>query len=159
MVALHRERRRRLADGVRLERQCSLGLLGPGERQITFPNLWEDKRRHITVSLTKREERVASAFLSDCPSTPLNHILALKGGQTGDGISLRYVTLYLTRACNLRCRTCYISAGRSLPIELRASDWLEVIDQTKELGAELVYLLGGEPLLKHGLLERIVLEP
>jgi len=103
-----------------------------------------------------KEGHEALAFLTDCPATPLTHILALEdGSQAGYGNGLVDITLYLTRACNLRCKTCYISAGRPLRAELEIKDWNRVLEGIKELGAEIVYLLGGEPLVKKGLLQII----
>jgi radical SAM protein with 4Fe4S-binding SPASM domain len=84
----------------------------------------------------------------------LTHILAFDEGDYAEQVSRLLssegpvdVTLYLTRACNLRCITCYVSASTPLPNELTAEEWLGVIDELGRLGVRYLYLLGGEPLL------------
>ena len=103
-------------------------------------------------------------FLTECPATPLTHILALNTGDYAENLAKLLgsgnpvdATLYLTRACNLRCTTCYVSASTPLPNELNASEWIKVVDKLSELGVRYLYLLGGEPLLllNRGLLDII----
>ncbi len=103
-------------------------------------------------------------FLTECPATPLTHILALDTGDYAENLAKLLgsgnpvdATLYLTRACNLRCTTCYVSASTPLPNELNASEWIKVVDKLSELGVRYLYLLGGEPLLllNRGLLDII----
>ena len=86
------------------------------------------------------------AFLMECPATPLTHLST----DSNKIISKKLIqaTLYVTRACNLSCIHCYISAGKPLKDELRTHEWLNVIDQLKSLGIEVIYILGGEPLLR-----------
>ena len=103
-------------------------------------------------------------FLTECPATPLTHILALNNGDYAESIGRLLgsrgpvdATLYLTRACNLRCTTCYVSASKPLPNELNVDEWIRVVDELSELGVRYLYLLGGEPLLllNRGLLDII----
>ncbi|WP_131160657.1 radical SAM/SPASM domain-containing protein [Aeropyrum pernix] len=55
----------------------------------------------------------------------------------------------ITRACNLKCIHCYISAGpHPLPGELSTEEALEVARQLVEHGVPLVTLSGGEPLVR-----------
>lgn len=55
---------------------------------------------------------------------------------------------YLTNKCNLRCRHCYMRAGRKLPAELSTDQWLRVVDQfaSNRMG-RFITLTGGEALL------------
>ncbi|ABW01450.1 radical SAM/SPASM domain-containing protein [Caldivirga maquilingensis] len=101
-------------------------------------------------------------FLTECPATPLTHILALNTGDYTESLVKSLgsgnpvdATLYLTRACNLRCATCYVSASKPLPNELNAGEWIRVVDELGKLGVRYLYLLGGEPLLllNRGLLD------
>lgn len=104
-------------------------------------------------------------FLEECPASPIGHILALKSHLEGSGESLTYinmgslndVSIYLTHACNLRCVHCYLSAGGPLNNELKAEEWLIVLERLREVGVKFVYLLGGEPtlLIRRGLSEII----
>lgn len=59
----------------------------------------------------------------------------------------RAVVLELTLGCNLRCRHCGSNAGRARADELTLDEWLTVCDDLADLGARLVTLLGGEPLI------------
>ncbi|WP_291767395.1 radical SAM/SPASM domain-containing protein [Caldivirga sp. UBA161] len=103
-------------------------------------------------------------FLTECPATPLTHILALNANDYAENLAKLLssenpvdATLYLTRACNLKCITCYVSASRPLPNELNTNEWIRVVDELSELGVRYLYLLGGEPLLllNRGLLDII----
>jgi radical SAM protein with 4Fe4S-binding SPASM domain len=92
------------------------------------------------------------AFLMDCPATPLTH---LSSNNKFFNRNLIQATLYITRECNLNCIHCYISAGKPLKDELKTYEWFNVIDQLKSLGIEIIYLLGGEPLLRNDLFDII----
>jgi 7,8-dihydro-6-hydroxymethylpterin dimethyltransferase len=65
--------------------------------------------------------------------------------------SLRELWLHTNDSCNLTCAHCLVSSGpaghRGLPTEAL----LAAIDQAKALGAERVFLTGGEPLLRKDL--------
>ncbi|WP_232502280.1 radical SAM/SPASM domain-containing protein [Aeropyrum camini] len=55
----------------------------------------------------------------------------------------------ITRACNLRCLHCYISAGpQPSPGELSTGEAIHVAEQLVEHGVPLVTLTGGEPLVR-----------
>jgi radical SAM protein with 4Fe4S-binding SPASM domain len=92
------------------------------------------------------------AFLMDCPATPLTHLSVDSKIFSG---KLIQATLYVTRACNLNCIHCYISAGKPLKDELKTHEWFNVIDQLKSLGVEVIYILGGEPLLRNDIFDII----
>lgn len=61
---------------------------------------------------------------------------------------LKYAALYLTRACNLKCRFCFFSAGSACADELTTEDYFRLIDRLAAMGVRTVYLMGGEPLLR-----------
>lgn len=88
------------------------------------------------------------AFVEDCPASPLPHMLLNQENNVMEpsehGLE---ATLYLTTACNLRCITCYVSAGAPLRNELSVEEWLRIIEKLSDLGTRYVYLLGGEPTL------------
>jgi uncharacterized Fe-S cluster-containing radical SAM superfamily protein len=59
--------------------------------------------------------------------------------------------LELTYHCNLRCSFCYTDSPRrtlARTAEMDDSEWLEIVDQTLDLGVIEVVLTGGEPLLR-----------
>ncbi len=85
---------------------------------------------------------------------------ALKRG--GDRSTLAYAAPYrpivfwnLTRACNLACDHCYLSAhpGADRAGELDTAAALAVVDDLASAGVPLVLLSGGEPLLRPDLFE------
>ncbi|GAB4513321.1 MAG: hypothetical protein Tsb0019_10550 [Roseibium sp.] len=53
----------------------------------------------------------------------------------------------LTRACNLPCKHCYISAGRARQNELSYAELTSLLDQLKAQGVFCVVFLGGEPMM------------
>lgn len=76
-------------------------------------------------------------------------ICSEKTGQ--GGFLLRQIYFYLTRACNLKCRHCWIAPQyREQPAEdlsLSLDLFRSIIDQARPLGLSTVKLTGGEPLL------------
>lgn len=85
---------------------------------------------------------------------------ALRRG--GDRSTLAYAAPYrpivfwnLTRACNLACDHCYISAhpGADRSGELDTAAALALVDDLASAGVPLILLSGGEPLLRPDLLE------
>jgi radical SAM protein with 4Fe4S-binding SPASM domain len=57
----------------------------------------------------------------------------------------------LTKACNLSCRHCSVSAGAKCEDELTFEELKEIINQLSDLGAIYVVFTGGEPLLNNNL--------
>jgi len=57
----------------------------------------------------------------------------------------------LTAACNLRCKTCYMSASRPEPNEMTTEEVLALLGHAAESGTETVALIGGEPMLRRDL--------
>jgi MoaA/NifB/PqqE/SkfB family radical SAM enzyme len=93
------------------------------------------------------------------PSRPYDHMVA-KGGLNiaAAGTALKQqismILLGITRRCDLHCLHCYerfnIAPEDSVPV----SRWKEVIREIQHLGAGVVVLSGGEPMLRYdGLLD------
>jgi radical SAM protein with 4Fe4S-binding SPASM domain len=59
----------------------------------------------------------------------------------------------ITDGCNLRCPYCYASSTRRLPGELETHESLDLVDQAAELGAKVLVLTGGEPMLRRDLFD------
>lgn len=55
------------------------------------------------------------------------------------------VWLEMTRACNLRCRHCFVDASEPQPGELTTDEVLSLLDQLKAQGVFCVVFSGGEP--------------
>ncbi|MEQ4302601.1 StsB family radical SAM/SPASM domain sactipeptide maturase [Plantactinospora sp. B6F1] len=62
--------------------------------------------------------------------------------------ALKMVYYAITDGCNLRCPYCYASSTRKLPGELEPAESLDLVDQIADMGAELLILTGGEPMLR-----------
>ncbi len=61
------------------------------------------------------------------------------------GLGLHLIIVELTHACNLRCKHCYLSNFSSTSIA--KDDFINIIVQSKDLGAWAYAFTGGEPLL------------
>ncbi|WP_456421090.1 radical SAM protein, partial [Thermococcus sp.] len=62
------------------------------------------------------------------------------------------VELEITRACNLRCTHCIVSAGEPLPDELPTERWVSLVEEIGDYAVR-VTLTGGEPLVHPGFLD------
>ena len=60
--------------------------------------------------------------------------------------------LYLTNACNLRCKHCYMYAANSLENELNTDEIIEICRKFKTIGGEYVTVTGGEISVKKDIL-------
>ena len=68
-------------------------------------------------------------------------------------IPIRTVYFHVTTACNLHCSYCYFSAKKPLPDELTREECADIWRQLVELRPQNVILTGGEPLLRHDILD------
>ncbi len=58
--------------------------------------------------------------------------------------------LQLTRACNLRCKHCYVDImAKPAPDELSTAQVAGLFEELAALGSPVVVLAGGEPMLRH----------
>jgi len=69
-------------------------------------------------------------------------------GLKGDPNTPLIVSYAVTRACNLRCLHCHVSAREAMPGELNLKEAIAALDEMKSLGTEAVIFSGGEPLLR-----------
>ncbi len=58
------------------------------------------------------------------------------------------VSFAVTKACNLRCLHCHVSAKEALTDELTLREAMHAIDEMVNLGTEALIFSGGEPLLR-----------
>lgn len=54
----------------------------------------------------------------------------------------------VTHKCNLKCRHCYADAGQPYQGELSTEEAMDVIEQLREVGEPLLFISGGEPLMR-----------
>ena len=59
----------------------------------------------------------------------------------------KMLNIYITNACNLKCKHCFMLSGKKLENELTLEDWVKVLTSFKENGGEFVTFSGGEPLM------------
>lgn len=59
----------------------------------------------------------------------------------------KMLNIYITNACNLKCKHCFMLSGKKLENELTLGDWMKVLTSFKENGGEFVTISGGEPLM------------
>lgn len=59
----------------------------------------------------------------------------------------KMLNIYITNACNLKCKHCFMLSGKKLENELTLEDWMKVLISFKENGGEFVTFSGGEPLM------------
>jgi radical SAM protein with 4Fe4S-binding SPASM domain len=63
--------------------------------------------------------------------------------------------MYVTMACNLRCKHCLVDAGKMLKKELSIDEFKKVVDDSIKLGVKRFYITGGEPFIKEGIFDLI----
>lgn len=68
----------------------------------------------------------------------------------------KFLNIYLTNECNLRCIHCYMNSGIKLKNELPIDAWLKILSDFKLLGGEHLTITGGEPLMNKDF-ERILI--
>lgn len=62
------------------------------------------------------------------------------------------VGLDVTSRCNLRCKHCFQNE-RIIPNELTTSEWINVINELKNMKVYQIYIMGGEPFMRADLLQ------
>ena len=98
------------------------------------------------------ERYVVNTHFPPLPSPAFDN-LAESFGRLGDAADRRLysVTLAVTNRCEFHCWHCY-NAGRA-QADLPLTTWRRIAEQLRELGAVMVTLTGGEPLLRDDLEE------
>lgn len=66
------------------------------------------------------------------------------------------VSYAVTRACNLSCLHCHVSAREAMTNELTLKEALNAIDQMNSLGTQSIIFSGGEPLLRKDFVLRLI---
>jgi radical SAM protein with 4Fe4S-binding SPASM domain len=74
-------------------------------------------------------------------------------GEPGTPLIVSYA---VTRACNLQCIHCHVSAREAMSDELKLKEAILAIEEMHSLGTEAVIFSGGEPLLRKDFVLQIV---
>lgn len=69
-------------------------------------------------------------------------------GLKGEPNNPLIVSFAVTKACNLRCLHCHVSAKEAMTDELNVKEAMHAIDDMASLGTEALIFSGGEPLLR-----------
>ena len=69
-------------------------------------------------------------------------------GLKGEPNTPLIVSFAVTKACNLRCLHCHVSAKEAMTDELNVKEAMHAIDEMASLGTEALIFSGGEPLLR-----------
>lgn len=77
-------------------------------------------------------------------------------GLNGEVSTPLIVSYAVTRACNLSCLHCHVSAREAMPDELNLKEAKNAIDQMHSLGTQAVIFSGGEPLLRKDFVLQLV---
>ncbi len=72
----------------------------------------------------------------------------MDSGIKGDPETPLVVSYTITKACNLRCFHCHVSAAEAMANELSLEEATQAIDEMAELGTQAIIFSGGEPLLR-----------
>jgi AdoMet-dependent heme synthase len=72
----------------------------------------------------------------------------LKQGLKGERNTPLIVSYTVTKACNLRCLHCHVSAREAMPNELNLKEAMKAIGEMADLGTQALIFSGGEPLLR-----------
>ena len=62
----------------------------------------------------------------------------------------KMLNIYITNACTLRCKHCFMRSGTKLKSELSLENWIGILSDFKVSGGENVTFSGGEPLMFKG---------
>lgn len=74
--------------------------------------------------------------------------------RTFDELYKLYVNI--THACNLKCKYCYINAGKPYEAELTEHEFVSQIEEFSRLGGKELVITGGEPFLRKKVLRSVV---
>jgi radical SAM protein with 4Fe4S-binding SPASM domain len=72
----------------------------------------------------------------------------LRKGLEGERNTPLIVSYTVTKACNLRCLHCHVSAREAMPNELNLREAMKAIGEMADLGTQALIFSGGEPLLR-----------
>jgi radical SAM protein with 4Fe4S-binding SPASM domain len=72
---------------------------------------------------------------------------------SSDHYSPYHANLELTMKCNLRCKHCYVDAGKEVPNEMTKEEVFSVLEKLHKSGVVVLCLTGGEPMIRKDFFE------
>lgn len=126
---------------------------------------------NIQQYMTKGVERIVSDALKATISNPAESAFMLKFAAASKKASLKraefekngehippFLIASITSSCNLHCAGCYSRCNHattdSQPVsQLTGAEWKSIFNQADDLGVSFILLAGGEPLLRHDVIE------
>lgn len=60
----------------------------------------------------------------------------------------KFLNVYLTNECNLRCNHCFMNSGIKMKDELDTETWLQILRDFRNANGECLTISGGEPLMR-----------
>ncbi|HVP56555.1 MAG TPA: radical SAM protein [bacterium] len=92
--------------------------------------------------------RPSDAFIDRLAETMIFEASQTEGSY---GSNPERLIVELTTACNLRCKTCYMSAALSATNEMTTEEVIALVGQAASAGTETVAFIGGEPMMRQDL--------
>jgi len=116
------------------------------------PSLYDYFTDYMEIERIRRfgDQFVINSFIPPFPSPAFDRFLSAFFGE-GKKPPIQSVDLAVTNACVLHCWHCY-NAGRIIS-DLSAETLKRVVRELQELGAMVINFTGGEPCLRHDLVE------
>jgi radical SAM protein with 4Fe4S-binding SPASM domain len=111
-----------------------------------LPKKYKEPKREVEIKAIKSIEFLVDLHFLDLTTTP--HYFPIDIRDTDMEWPLNIIYVEMTTSCNLSCIHCYKKAGESLSQELGTLEWYSIIDELKGLGALLLAVTGGEPLMR-----------
>ncbi len=69
---------------------------------------------------------------------------------------IKYVHIYVTRRCNIKCSHCFTDSCQTMEHEMSAAEWVKIASDIGHLGVKTVHIEGGEPLIYPGIEDVVV---
>ncbi|MCR5625203.1 MAG: radical SAM protein [Lachnospiraceae bacterium] len=125
----------------------------------------------IQEYMTRGVERVVSDAIKATMKDPRESVFMLKFAAASRAASKKrkkakengehippFLIASITSKCNLHCAGCYSRCNHatvdSEPVmQLTGEEWLEIFNQADELGISFILLAGGEPMLRHDVID------
>ncbi len=136
-----------------------------------------DKKFDIQSYMTKGVERVVSDVLRATLRNPRESAYMMKFALASRAASKKrrkaedagehippFLIASITSRCNLHCAGCYSRCNHattdSEPVkQLSGEEWAKIFDEADNLGVSFILLAGGEPMLRHDVIEEASKRP
>jgi MoaA/NifB/PqqE/SkfB family radical SAM enzyme len=85
----------------------------------------------------------------------------LRASKENQGLKIPpYMIISITDKCNLKCHGCYaIHHNSKREAELTINEWKKILNEASDVGISVVFIAGGEPLIKPEFFEALKLYP